>query len=516
MRGASVVSKAIVVALLATGCGDFWEEEFDETADDTEVEVEPVERDTTPMAPSTYDVAELGAFSFDPVDCPFTREVPVEVDCGVLTVPESRTGLSDNTIEVAVAVLRTPNPQPEPDPVVWLAGGPGSVALAEHFGWISDGADDWEYHPILANRDLILVDQRGTGYSQPQLWCGDEEGLDECHDRLVGEGVTIGAYSTPENAADIASLRLALELDEWNLQGGSYGTRLALAVVRDHPEGVRSIVLEGVYPPNVTPSYEQYPRNALRAIDEITAACAEQPDCAAVYGDVRALLVEAMHAVDGNASTSIVGHELFDLTFAAMYDMDRLVDIPLALALAVDGHVDDAIGLLEGSGGLFAVRSADPATDAAGMFHAIECREEGALTDVDAVEAELDAMVDAGALDRSLADVLFINATQPARLVCPTWDTGVAADPERAPVASDVPALVLSGRFDPITPPAWGALAAASLTNVIELVFDDLSHSVTLENSCIADIHWEFLQDPHGEPDVSCVTDQSAPPFTLP
>ena len=220
----------------------------------------------TDGTPAPEQASQTGAFA--PGPCPFEPEVAVEVECGWLAVPESRVGLSDDSIEVAVAILRTPTSDPAPDPVVFLHGGLGGVALAERWAWLSD-LDRWQDHPILATRDLVLVDQRDTGYSRPSLTCSDVEDPSDSHDRFAVDGITLAAYTTPENAADLAALREGLGYDEWNLLGSSYGTRLGAAIVRDHPDGVRSLILDGVYPLDVVPAYHEYPANTVAAFTEL-------------------------------------------------------------------------------------------------------------------------------------------------------------------------------------------------------------------------------------------------------
>ena len=201
------------------------------------------------------------------------------IDCGYLIVPEDRGDPSSPTIQLAYAVLYAPADVVKPDPVVYLAGGPGGNAVGELDGWLDI--------PYLQDRDLILLDQRGTGYSLPSLNCPEMEQNEEnatqvCHDRLISEGVNLQAYNSAENAADVADLRIALGYDEWNLYGISYGTRLALTVMRDHPEGVRSVVIDSVYPPEIS-SWEQYGQNTADEFNKLFQGCAADVQCSADY-----------------------------------------------------------------------------------------------------------------------------------------------------------------------------------------------------------------------------------------
>lgn len=477
--------------------------------------------DDPPLSSAVAGAADHPAFM--PTVCPFEIEIDLTVTCGVVEVSANRGEGPGRTIELAVAILRTPAPDPAADPVVYLAGGPGGVSLAEHFIWLS-GLDDWEDHPILARRDMVLIDQRGTGYSRPSLWCDDErEWPEDCHRRLVEAGLDLSAFSTRESAADLVDVRRALGLEEWNLYGSSYGTRLALTVLRDHPEGVRSLVLEGVYPPDVVPAYHEYLDHALRAIDEVTAACAAEAACAARYGDVGELLLQALRSADGSPDAPINAVDLMDLVFGSLYMIEGVLDLPFALELAVLGSFDEAVDvLIEGAG--FApgrrgpsahdgLSGGDPTEDSAGLFHSIECREEIAFTDLSAIERRADELFEAG-VDDLLLGVLIAGIAYPIEEICTWWHSGVSAPEERLPAVSDVPVLLLSGRFDPITPPEWGDRAAATLTRSTHVVAPNLAHSLVLEDPCIDRIVGWFLDEPATAPDTSCTTSMRLPAFT--
>ena len=163
------------------------------------------------------------------------------------------------------------------------------------------------YEPLTANRDLVLLDQRGTGLSEPSLACdeytdvaleslgsdlSDEEleaealdALEECHERLADDGVDFADYNSAASAADLEDLRVALDYDEWNLYGISYGTRLAQQAMRDHPDGIRSVVLDSAYPADAD-LYAEMPGNAERAMEALFTTCADDPACAAAYPDL--------------------------------------------------------------------------------------------------------------------------------------------------------------------------------------------------------------------------------------
>jgi pimeloyl-ACP methyl ester carboxylesterase len=209
------------------------------------------------------------------------------IACGMLTVREDRSQPNGATIQLAVAIIPTRSPTPAPDPVVYLAGGPGSAALSG----APRLARAWA--PFLANRDLIVFDQRGTGFSRPALRCPESErssdaelgrvlsadesvraevaALQRCHARLVREGVHLGAYTSAASAHDLEDLRVALGYGRWNLLGISYGTRLALTAMRDTPQSIRSVILDSTYPLQVNlyqhaVQYRSGAQNALRRL----------------------------------------------------------------------------------------------------------------------------------------------------------------------------------------------------------------------------------------------------------
>jgi len=185
--------------------------------------------------------------------CAFDIPVGVTVDCGYLTVPEDRSRPDGPTIRLHVGVFESESEDPAADPILYLGGGPGENST-EATSLIFDTSID----PFLEARDYVVLDQRGTGFSRPNLDCPEldsafKEHIDEdltreeersphqaaifeCGERLVSEGVNLAAYRSAESAADVNDLRLALGYDAWNIHGVSYGTRLALTVMRERGE----------------------------------------------------------------------------------------------------------------------------------------------------------------------------------------------------------------------------------------------------------------------------------------
>ena len=214
-----------------------------------------------------------------------------DISCGYLTVPENRTLSNSPTIELAYAIVDAAEDEGRP-PIVYLAGGPGGSAIDD---FVAD-PEGWQY-PFTNARDLVLIDQRGTGYSIPTLDCPelaeevafeDENPEVTCHNRLLEEGIDLTAYNTAENAADVAALREELGIESWDLLGISYGTRLALEIMRDYPQGVRSVVLDSVFPPNAdTPGEEALA--PLWSLQWLFQECANDGYCSENYPDLETI-----------------------------------------------------------------------------------------------------------------------------------------------------------------------------------------------------------------------------------
>lgn len=205
--------------------------------------------------------------SIEKTDCTTFEESGLSEDwqCGYLIVPENRPDSQSRSIKIAFAVLKAAGENPQPDALVYLTGGPGLHAIEGVWS-------EWRTES-LKNRDLILVDPRGVGYSQPKMSCPPNTDADastqtrapsaeernaqfiqwakSCRDQLISEGFDLTSYNSTANAHDLEDLRLALGYDQWNLYGISYGTRTALYTMRLFPDGIRSVILDSVLPPQV-------------------------------------------------------------------------------------------------------------------------------------------------------------------------------------------------------------------------------------------------------------------------
>ncbi|NIV33457.1 MAG: alpha/beta fold hydrolase, partial [Anaerolineae bacterium] len=268
----------------------------------------PEPTDTPSPTPAPVAVFEDAACPFD---LPEGQEEGETVECGYLVVPEDRSNPEGRKLRLAVAIFHHPDGDPEPDPVIYLEGGPGGSALE----FVDLGFEDQSAPVFAANRDLILFDQRGVGLSEPALDCPGltELGIELLDNEIDGRVLTyremddlhletalaceedlheiadLTAYNTIASAADVDDLRRALGYDQVNLWGISYGTRLALGIMRDYPDGVRSVVIDSVFPPDVESEVEA-PANMDRALDLLLDSCAADEGCDSAYPDLRGVL----------------------------------------------------------------------------------------------------------------------------------------------------------------------------------------------------------------------------------
>jgi pimeloyl-ACP methyl ester carboxylesterase len=305
---------------------------------------------------------------FEPGPCPSSKAGIPELAnalCGELVVPENRSKPTGRMIRNPVAILPAVNQPPADDPIVHMTGGPGGDAIAEAPALVAMGLNQ--------NRDLIIMDQRGDKDTTPELTCPEVDEFGEkviglpydadstralhvaatkaCHDRLVAEGIDLSAYNTTENAADFADLKKALKIDRWNVYGFSYGTNLALSFLRDHPEGIRSVVIDSVAPPSVVTLGWTW-SNADEGINNIFRACAAQPECSARYGDLAATfadlvrryeaspLVTSAEGPQGGPPVTVVidGGHLVNWLAAIPQPALSVAEIPAAIQALADGN----------------------------------------------------------------------------------------------------------------------------------------------------------------------------------
>jgi len=457
--------------------------------------------------------------AFEEDTCPFDLSEGQEeqIQCGYLYVPEDHNDPQGPEIKLAVAIIRSLSNQPAADPIIYLDGGPGGSALAD--------PDSWLESPLRDDRDIILLDQRGTGYSLPSLNCIELEENEEdalaatqaCRDRLANAGVNLSAYNSANNAADVNELRLALGYEEWNMIGISYGTRLALTTMRDFPTGIRSVVLDSVYPPNID-AYSEQPLNNADAIQAMIDGCGANGACNEAYPELEknfyeliAQLNEQPVDLDGEELT---GDQIVDQLVQTLYDTYTIPELPRIIHAASEEEYDpllDLINQADQADGASRQRprqeSGGDITDSEGMFYSVECYEEIPFGNV----AEAERLV--SKYPSQLAEGLLAGLQQEYE-ACEIWNVGQAGQIETEAVSSDIPTLVLVGEYDPVTPPHWAKLAAETLSNHQYFEIPAGGHALMDAGECPLGLIVSFIADPTTQLDGSCVAELE-PTFAL-
>lgn len=466
----------------------------------------------------------------EPAPCEFDAPPQREVECGYLIVPEERDNpANEATLSLHVAIFASESARPAAEPIIYLEGGPGGDALE-----LVPFAFEDRFAPFLADHTFIMFDQRGTGYSQPSLACpedtelmlellddilSDEEALQaslamqgECRTRLLEEGVNLAAFHSAASAADVDDLRRALGYEQVNLYGISYGTRLAQTVMRDYPQGVRSAILDSAYP-IAADLVSELPANASRAFATLFAGCAADPRCAAAYPNLETRFWDLAAALDEAPITipvfylfdrqsyeaALQGDDLIGIVFQALYSAELIATLPSLIAAVEAGNYELLSALVSNY-------ILNREFSSAGMHYAVQCAEEAPFAGPEALES---------VVYPRLRDY-FEGSVAQDLAACALWAVPPAPPLENEPVHSDIPALVLAGEYDPITPPAWGQQTAATLENAIFVEFPGLGHGVSVEDPCALQITLDFLAAPAEAPDASCVQAMAGPAFVVP
>ena len=399
--------------------------------------------------------------------------------CGTVDVPEDRSKPDGRRIGIFVAVLPANTLSPKPDPLVILAGGPGQAAtsLATFASRLVE---------VRRTRDVVLIDQRGTGRSAP-LACAafvpDEDPADaldtdplpravKCVRELSAKGIDVTQYTTEQFVADLEDVRKALGYPRWNLWGGSYGTRAALEYLRSHGDRVRSLVLDGVAPPTLKISLGVW-LTREQALDRLFEACAQSPTCRTAHPDLKAMLDRIRDDLGENGrDVRIVDPRTGEaltvrLTYAAVltglhpltYLPELAVTLPELLRRGANGDWSPLFAVAQMVMGDLAEQMNIP------LHYTVTCAEDTPRIQ-DADRATL-----RGLRSQSIAEKVLS--------ICDHWPRGRQPPHATQPVTSDVPALLLSGALDPVTPPEYANEVAKTLTNTRHVVAAGYGHIVS-------------------------------------
>ncbi len=462
---------------------------------------------------------KLGALDFQSCTlAPKLAIATIEAQCARFTVPEDYAHPERRKIQLAIAWIPAHNAD-APDPVFMLAGGPGQSALDSYPGIASAFAE------TLKKRSVILVDQRGTGASNP-LTCEDKQGdkssveqqaaannpdavrrfTEQCRDTL-SKKADLRFYTTTEAIQDLDAVRAAIGAAQVNLVGISYGTRVAQQYARRYPKSTRTLVLDSVAP-NELILGNDFARNLDDALAMTFGQCRKTPHCSERMGDPRANLTALLaqlkakpvpvtyrDPVTGEEETESLTRGHLALV-ARMYAYLPILaaSLPLTLSEASKGRYAPLMAqakLVSGNLG---------ETMTAGMQLSVICSEDADGLKVDPAYAD-------SVLGNEMIDSL--------RMQCAVWPHGQRPADFHAPLKSDLPILVLEGDFDPVTPPRYGEQVVKNLSHGRLLILRGQGHNV-IPVGCMPKLMARFIDTADAKSlDAHCLDKLPyAPPFT--
>jgi len=455
------------------------------------------------------------AAAIETTDCRLSSRwlATVTAECGTLTVAEDPANPDGRQIELFIARIPALSAAPRPDPLLLISGGPGQATTDLYL--TLRGA----FERIRREREIILVDQRGTGRST-RLSCPtasaedlDTATLEELSVLVAGCLAALDGdpryYTTSVAVGDLEQVRRDLALPEWNIYGISYGTRVAQHYLRRYPQQTRAVILDAVAPAELALG-PAIATNAQLALDNILSRCAEEPLCADKFpalgqqlATLSARLAEAPLAVSmpdpltGAAGTRTLSTRHLQAVIRLMsYAPPTVALLPLLLSEAHAGNYAPLTAQAYMMIGEIEQTISFP------MHNSVVCTEDVPFY-ADSNPPDLTGTY----LGSTIIDAL---AT-----VCAEWPAGVLDDDMKQPLVSERPALLLSGEADPVTPPAYGTQVRENLSNARHLVGPGQGHGQA-PVGCVPNLMHRFLEDldPVGL-DATCLEREQPMPFFL-
>ena len=509
---------------------------------------------STAYAQEAGDLFARDSYRIDTVVCPFKGEIdyePGDIECGLLEVPENRENPDSRFIELHFVKLNSRwgkdeeeddeeedsglAPGKRDDPVIYLTGGPGA--------WVNYYVERFKDHTLLDHRDLYILEQRGIGFSDDfcPFYAGRKPETDDvstfaeslaasharkadCATNASAAGADLTGYSTIENARDVKALRRALGFEQWNVWGISYGSVLGQAYVKEDPDGILAVAIDAIMPLEIGES-ELFWRIAHwydRDLQKLQEICQRQPDCAKHYPDLGGRVREAIQSVvDNPIEVDVKDIENFPsgkarffqdvvafLPFTFFYEQDNYPGLPgmiYAWADAVENRDETlfkAIAAAASEGGFGDISQ--------GMYNAIYC-----------MDGDEEAQARAGK-----TDILEYPVLGAAIGTAESYDRGVAvclemgmlqrpAD-EYSAVQTSLPALIIEGDMDPITPPPNAKAILPGFENGTYVEFPYAGHGPSRSVECAGSMLNKFYDNPGAEPDLSCVDEMEEPTIWAP
>src|SRR5262245_3849338 len=442
-------------------------------------------------------------------------------ECGFLTVPRRPTEPTGPAIRLATVIIKSDAEKRAPEPLFIAQGGPGGSSI-KSFAQLLVSAP--QLRPA-RNRDLVLWEQRGTFFSRPALLCPEvskaeleamtdtknlsetekdelqRDGYRTCGERLAREVGDLSAFNTVENANDVDAIRQALGYGRIAFYGVSYGTELGQYLMRQHPAILHAMVLDAVVPTQFN-LMTQVGSVKQRIAQKYFQGCEREAACKEAYPDLAKRLLTLLDRFDrepakltirdpknpGKTLTvKLSGEVLADALYQALYIRDVRPLIPYIIDRADKGDFTFIAGLL-------LPLQLDNHDHAIGMYTAVVCTERG--------DSDPSVIRTSGFNPRLVRTEL--KGAQEMIAVCKDWNVELLPREVLEPVKSDVPTLLLSGDFDPITPPNFATQIAPGLSRAQHVTFPRGAHGQAFDSPCANGIIESFLNNPTGALNSSC------------
>lgn len=432
-----------------------------------------------------------------------------------LEVPENWDQPISNKVKLGVAVLKSWNPKNSKKPVVFIQGGPGGGVIGTIWKWVN--------HPLRNDRDIILIDLRGTGFSQPKL-CPDlgkaylqiiaknlsaKEEINQritaamaCKDSLEKRGIDIHAYNSKFIANDLNALKQSLGYVTWNVYGISYGTRVALEYVRRFEADIQSLILDSVVPPNA-PYYSQNTKNYREALQVLFNKCAQDEACATNYGDLSSvysatikklketpLIVPVNNSLSKNKQFVFNEQDMMIAVHQGLYHRKLFEVLPLMLQEFNSGNKDMISALLESLANRLSLDY--------GTYYCMSCNETIPFNNLEVYKKESQKYT-------NLSEGLSFYRAEFS--ICEKWNNQSKDTTITQAVISDIPTLIFGGEFDPITPAIYGKLAGKTLSNSFYIEAPAQGHAASFI-PCGQETVATFLNAPSYRPKTTCFTNE--------
>ena len=438
-----------------------------------------------------------------------------DAECAQLERAENPSKPDGKKVSLFVAKFPAYKPRTEADAFTVVQGGPGgsSVDLFLQMGSVFD--------EIRKHRDVLVVDQRGTGRSN-KLECAEPEGdvnalwqdthklklyMQECAESLDAD---LSAYTTSVAVQDLEAVRIAAGYPQLTIYGVSYGTRVAQHYLRRFPQSVRAMIIDGVVPVGLTLTGAEVAKRSQAAFDALLKRCDESEACLQTFGNLQQKFeqlrtrlkqepqaIRFQHPTSGEWLEDTMGeNELLAAVRLMPYSTDQLSLLPFFIDQA---HAENYVPLLAWA--TLADESLRQGL-AVGMSNSVTCSE-------DVPNLKQDDMLGVE------TTYMGLELVENALLACDYWPTGLLDDDFHQPFKSNKPVLVLSGENDPITPPANGDQAHRMLSNSLHIEVPAHGHGV-VSKGCLPQLAAEFVELASLEGlDAACAAREIATPFFL-